>query len=96
MPYPALLDFMGGWFHQDFDIEGNTLLEILAAYRAVTPPDEQRRLKADIQGFLNAHPGDLDSAFEATFNPDIIPSAFSGTTRAFLEEIRDLLDPGRS
>lgn len=93
MPYTALSNFMGGWFHQDFDIEGNSVPEVLDAFRAVTPTDEQRKPKLDIQRFLDAHPGDLDSAFEETFKPDIIPSALSGTTRAFLEEIRDLLDP---
>jgi hypothetical protein len=93
MSYTALSNFMGGWFHQDFDIEGNSVAEILEAFRAVTPANEQRKLKSDIQRFLDEHPSDLDSAFEETFKPDIIPSALSGTTRAFLEEIRDLLDP---
>lgn len=91
MAYTALSDFMGGWFHQDFDIEGNTVSEVLDAFRAVTPPEEQAKLKSDIQRFLDDHPNDLDSAFEETFKPDIIASAFSGSVRAFLEEIRDLL-----
>jgi hypothetical protein len=93
MAYTALSHFMGGWFHQDFDIEGNTVSEILAAFRAVTPPEEQAKLKSDIQRFLDDHPDDVDSAFEDTFKPDIIASAFSGSTRGFLEEIRDLLEP---
>jgi hypothetical protein len=93
MAYTALLDFMGAWFHQDFDIQGNSVVEIVGAYRSVTPPDEQRKLKSDIQRFLAEHPSDLDAAFEETFQPDVTPSAFSGSTRAFLEEIRDLLDP---
>lgn len=93
MAYTALSQFLGGWFHQDFDIEGNTVPEVLDAFRAVTPPEEQAKLKSDIQRFLDEHPNDLDSAFEETFEPDIIASALSGSTRGFLEEIRDLLDP---
>jgi hypothetical protein len=93
MAYTALSQFMGGWFHQDFDIEGNSVAEILGAFRAVTPLEEQKTLKSDIQRFLDDHPNDLDSAFEETFKPDIIAAAFSGSTRGFLEEIRDLLDP---
>jgi hypothetical protein len=93
MAYTALSQFMGGWFHQDFDIEGNTVPEVLDAFRAVTPPGEQAKLKSDIQRFLDEHPNDLDSAFEETFKPDIVASALSGSTRGFLEEIRDLLDP---
>jgi hypothetical protein len=93
MAYTALSQFMGGWFHQDFDIEGNTVPEVVDAFRAVTPPEEQANLKSDIQRFLDEHPNDLDSAFEETFKPDIIASALSGSTRGFLEEVRDLLDP---
>jgi contact-dependent growth inhibition (CDI) system CdiI-like immunity protein len=74
MAYNALLDFMGAWFHQDFDIQGNSVVEIVGAYRGVTPPDEQRKLKSDIQRFLAEHPGDLDTAFDETFRPDVTPS----------------------
>jgi hypothetical protein len=92
MAYTALSQFMGGWFHQDFDIEGSTVPGIVDAFRAVTPPEEQAKLKSDIQRFLDEHPNDLDGAFEETFEPDIIASALFGSTRGFLEEIRDLLD----
>jgi hypothetical protein len=89
--YPALTDLMGGMFHQDFDIVGNTVAEIIRAFQDVTPRAEQAELRVEIERFLAEHGDDLDEAFEATFKPSIIPSAFSGSTRAFLEEIRDLL-----
>jgi hypothetical protein len=89
--YPAIADLMGGMFHQDFDLVGNTVAEIMAAFREVTPCDEQVGLKAEIARFLEEHGNDLDEAFEKTLRPDLIPSAFSGSTRAFLEEIRGLL-----
>jgi hypothetical protein len=90
--YPAIAEFMGGMFHQDFDLVGNTVAEIMAAFREVTPREEQFRLKTELVRFLGEHGNDLDEAFETTFRPDVIPSAFSGSTRAFLEEIRDLLE----
>ena len=89
--YPAIADLMGGMFHQDFDLVGNTVAEIMSAFCEVTPRDEQIDLKAEIARFLEEHGDDLEEAFEKTFRPDVIPSAFSGSTRAFLEEIRDLL-----
>jgi hypothetical protein len=90
--YPAIAELMGGMFHQDFDLVGNTVAEIMLAFRKVTPPEEQLVLKTEVVRFLSEHGSDLDEAFEMTFRPDIIPSAFSGSTRAFLEEIRDLLE----
>lgn len=34
--YPHLDSLIGGWFHQDFDLEGDTLEEVVAAYKKVT------------------------------------------------------------
>jgi hypothetical protein len=93
MTYAALSDFMRAWFHQDFDIEGNTVAEMVGAFRRVSSPHEQRELKSGIERFLAEHPSDLDIAFEEAFQPDVSAAAFSGCTRAFLEEIRDLLEP---
>lgn len=36
--YPQLADLISGWFHQDYDIEGETVAEVISAFRAVTPP----------------------------------------------------------
>lgn len=91
--YPRLADLIGGWFHQDYDIEGETVAEVIGAFRAVTPPDEQAALRADISAFLIDHPERLDERFEVLFRPDVTPSTLSGSTRAFLEEIHALLAP---
>jgi hypothetical protein len=89
--FPTLAGLMGGWFHQDFDIEGGTLTEVMQAFCRVTPHAERARLKAEISRFLAEHTDDLDVSFEATFKPDVIPSVLAGSTRAFLEQIRSAL-----
>lgn len=89
--FPKLAELMGAWFHQDFDIEGGTVSEVMQAFCRVTPIAERAELQAEIVRFLSQHRGDLDTSFEATFKPDVIPSVLSGSTRAFLEEIRDAL-----
>ncbi len=85
--YPRLADLLGGWFHQDYDIEGDSVAEVIGAFRAVTPADQQAVLRAEISAFLNEHSETMEEDFERIFHPDITPSAFSGSTRAFLEEI---------
>jgi hypothetical protein len=89
--YSRLAEFMSGWFHQDFDIEGETVAKVVNAYRAVAPPDEQDGLREDIALFLTEHSDDLDAQFERMFQPEVIPSVLAGSTRAFLETIRSLL-----
>jgi len=90
-PYSKLADLVGGWFHQDYDIEGETVVDVINAFRAVTPPEQQAALCAEIAAFLNEYPARLDEEFEARFQPDVTPATLSGSTRAFLEEIRGLL-----
>ena len=85
--YSALADLIGAWFHQDYDIEGETIPEIIATFRAVTTPAERALVSTDIARFIAEHPRDLDEAFENTFRPGVIPSAFSGSTRRFLDDI---------
>jgi hypothetical protein len=92
--YPQLETLMGGWFHQDFDINGDTLEEIIAAYRGVTPVDQQRSLATEIERFLS-QAGDVDSEFQRRFKPDVSPTGFAPTIRLFLTSIASLLD-GRS
>lgn len=89
--YPALADLIGGWFHQDFDLEGGTVVEVVGAFRNVTPLAHQTKVRIEIECFLAAHRDNLDEAFEATFRPGVVPAALSVSTRAFLEEIRELL-----
>jgi hypothetical protein len=89
--YPQLETLMGGWSHEDFDLNGDTLDEIIAAYRGVTPVDQQRSLATEIERFLN-EPGDVDSEFQRRFKPDVSPTGFAPTTREFLTTIASLLD----
>ena len=86
MPYPELETLIGGWFHQDFDINGKTVAEIVCAYRQVTPAPQRAALAGEILQFLS-HSTDVDADFQDLFKPDIIPTAFAPTTRACLEQI---------
>jgi hypothetical protein len=89
--YSHLADLVGGWFHQDYDIEGETVADVINAFRAVTPPDQQAALCAEITAFLDEYSARLDEEFQARFQPDVTPATLSGSTRTFLEEIRGSL-----
>jgi len=94
--FPELASFMSGWFHQDFDIHGDTLEEVVAAFRGESGAQAIAPLVADIDAFLSTGDDGLDERFQDWFRPDIIPTGFRPTTRGFLEAIRDeLLAPRR-
>lgn len=91
--YPKLTELIASWFHQDFDIEGETVAEVMAACRRVMPTADREATRTEISRFVSLHEEDLEAAFERTFKPDVIPSVLSGSTRAFLEEISNALAP---
>lgn len=85
--YPDLANLMSGWFHQDFDIEGETVEAIIGAFNASSTQEERRSLMSDISRFLEIGDDRMGEEFVRLFNPDIEPTGFAPTTRAFLEEI---------
>src|SRR5215475_14377033 len=90
-PYPFLRQLLGGWFHQDFDIDGETLEEIIAKFKSVTSQVEILGAKSDIETLLNNSADDLDSEFVRLFVPDIDPAGWGMTTRQWLVRVHGLL-----
>jgi len=90
-PYPHLARLLAGWFHQDFDLDGDTLEEILAAYRRSESAAEIEGARQDIAAFMAKAGGALEQAFDDTFEVEIEPTGFAASTRAFLERVAELL-----
>ncbi len=89
--FPELSGLMGCYFHQDFDIHGDTLEAVVAVYVAESHASQRRRVIQDIDGFLATGNDGLDQRFLDYFRPDIIPTGFRPTTREFLLAIRERL-----
>jgi len=85
--YPELAALLSGWFHQDFDIEGDTLETIMAAFNASSTYKDRQSLVVDLSNFLETGDDRIDELFVQMFNPDFEPAGFAPTTRAFLQEI---------
>jgi CdiI immunity protein len=85
--YPALADLISGWFHQDFDIEGDTIEEIIGAFHASSTLEARQAVIAEITHFLHQHAAAIDGEFMRIFQPDVNPAGFAHDTRAFLQEI---------
>lgn len=89
--FPVLSNFMGCWFHQDFDIEGDTLEEIVAAFKNDSEQQLVDWLVADIEAFISTGDAGMEERFQEYFEPCIIPTSFRPSTRDFLISIRDEL-----
>ncbi len=85
--YPELAALLSGWFHQDFDIESDTVEAIIGAFNMSSTAKDRQSLVNDISRFLEIGDDRIDEAFVQIFNSDIEPTGFAPTTRSFLEEI---------
>jgi hypothetical protein len=97
--FPDLDTLLGGYFHQDFDIFGNTLAEVVATFKKDTAPDPDiaRRTRSDIARFLAERPDDkkLDSDFEEYFDPGVLVNGWEPeitTWRQWLTRVSELLE----
>lgn len=92
-PFPRLQDFIHGWFHQDFDIEGD-VADIVRKHVASVSDAERHALIAEIRAFLATQEGDANAAFNRLFTPDVDPAGWHMTARQWLAWILSLLEPG--
>ena len=90
--YPFLDVLIGGWFHQDFDIEGDTLAAIIASFRRDTNADDWAETRADIARLLRRYDdAALPQEFIRLFQPGVYPTGWPGGTRQWLARIDELL-----
>ena len=85
--YSTLGQFLGGWFHQDFDLDGETITDVVSAYCKTASEADIQSLRADIRRFLRDHGDEPGPAFDEIFDPDIDPTALASSVRDFLETI---------
>ncbi len=88
-PFDDLRRFLGGWFHQDFDLEGGEVDRVVAALLATDASGERSRVADDIRRFLDDHPGRADRAFREVLDPDVDPGGWGLDAREFLTRIED-------
>lgn len=79
--FPELAAFMGCWFHQDFDIHGDTLEAVVRACVAESRASALQPIINDIDRFLATGEAGMEERFQEYFRPDIIPTGFRPTTR---------------
>jgi hypothetical protein len=91
--YSHLDTLIGGWFHEDYSIDGETLEQIIASYKKVYSVEEWRNARADIERFLQGRDDNqLKEDFDRLFQPGVDPEAWDISTRQWLLRIAELLE----
>jgi len=89
--YQELDQLIGGYFHEDYDLIGDTFDEIINAYiEGSSPPDRASVIK-EIERFKMDNAGKLDAAYRKEFIDHIDLSCWGFTYETFLDEIKKRL-----
>jgi hypothetical protein len=89
--YPQIAAFFGAWLHQDFDLVGETLADVVTAYLEVSSQNETGALRKEIQALLRDTTGDFDQAVVALFHPEVYLDHFAPNSREFFQQLDKLL-----
>lgn len=94
--YPALWQFFGGYFHQDWDLAGPGWRDVVAGYIDEAGPEIVRQT-ADELAVLLRDVSDEDALRGVVldgFGCFYLPDPDGVTMRAWLEEVRQALERG--
>ncbi|WP_285405756.1 contact-dependent growth inhibition system immunity protein [Luteibacter sp. ME-Dv--P-043b] len=92
LPFPSLAAMMGHCFHQDMDLEAETVPEAVAQYVRGLTGEAGRALQADIESFRQQHADDLNAAFLRAFGDDLDPREVGLSVGDFLKMVEALVD----
>ena len=90
-PYRHLAAFLHAWFHQDFDLAGDTVEEIVNVYKLSATRADMEAIIAEIAAFLASPSHNQAVQFEQLFDLDIDPLGFAPSVEEFLGAITRVL-----
>lgn len=85
--YPHLQAFLSAWFHQDFDIVGDSIEAIAAEFKRVSSASDIQAVASEMSDFLTAFEGQVNDRFFREFDVDIDPTALAPSVEAFLTKL---------
>jgi hypothetical protein len=96
MPYPELEQLFGAYLHQDYQLFGNTLEEVIESYRHDSSAEQVQHMLDEIDRFRAEHSKDLDSTLLNLYGNDFDPKLWGHTAASFFQLVEGLLRRGRS
>jgi hypothetical protein len=89
--YENLEQLILGRFHEDFDLFGDAIQELVLSYKEGLSKDEVDATISEIDAFKIHNPDDLDSAFKNEFGYQCNPHLWGHTIASFLDELKRFL-----
>jgi hypothetical protein len=86
--YPDLFQFLGGYLHQDFDLDGGTADDAVRQAIASTPAEARAAVAAQIDSLMTAHSDERSLEVAVNELCSYHPPGDGLTYRAWLRQVR--------
>ncbi|WP_288429349.1 contact-dependent growth inhibition system immunity protein [uncultured Agrobacterium sp.] len=92
--FTALSGLVTGYFHQDMDLEYESIPQALAGYAGLTEESTKQQLRREMETFLERYHNDLEGEFSRRYWFDFTPEVIGQTVPEFFDMVRTILaDP---
>jgi hypothetical protein len=88
--YPELEQFMGGWFHEDWADNGETMEEVVRDYKSECNAEQIRTVCFEMNAFVANYGADSYAAFRKLWT-SVDPVLLGHTVTSFFEEVKRIL-----
>lgn len=85
--FPHLTHFLDAYLHQDWDVDGETLEQVISAYVINSTPSDIVAFEHEIQQFLENDIEQTEVVYSSVYPNGVIPSAWDMTTAQWLRHI---------
>lgn len=89
--YPALNDLLAGYFHEDYDLFGETIAEVALAYKQVSTPEEIALVCREMDKFVLEFGSGAAAAYAENWG-SFNPAGGGYSIPAFFDELKRVLN----
>jgi len=89
--YPRLWEFIMGYFHEDYDLFGNSAHELMLHYKRNSSQETIDNVLLEIERFKSDNCDNFDYVFANEFRGQFVPESWGYTPGSFLDELKKLL-----
>ncbi len=90
--YPTFANLLGSYFHQDYDLYGPTVKDVVQEFVTTSYPEDINALRVDILSLLRLPDDGIDLRTMFKDDLQIDPILFSGSNRQFLQDVLAALE----
>jgi len=89
--YSELEQFIGAYFHEDYDLSGDTIEAVALCYKRVASPDQIKQVSIEMDEFIDKSGANAEAVFAQHWG-SFDPKLWGHTVSSFFDELKRVLN----